>query len=156
MKLARVEKNEAGEPVSVFLLARQERDCLLDALRVYPGLSVYAQPISRTGAATPEAQKLLDEAARELRAARSRKLDEFLSGSPRLTRELSGRYRLALNGEDYEWLLQVLNEIRVGCWALLGSPDLDKIPTQGLTPEQLRLRAAMDVSGYFQMELLQR
>ena len=31
--------------------------------------------------------------------------------------------RLSLSQADLEWLLQILNDIRVGSWVILGSPE---------------------------------
>ena len=31
--------------------------------------------------------------------------------------------QLTLSGPEIEWLLQVLNDVRVGSWIALGSPD---------------------------------
>jgi hypothetical protein len=62
---------------------------------------------------------------------------------------------LNLSGEQLEWLLQVLNDIRVGSWVQLGSPDTDTVRRGGLTPEEARAVAAMDMSAYFQSGLLE-
>jgi hypothetical protein len=155
MRLARVKKNEVGEAVCVFMMVSREREYLMETLRLYPSLDLYLQPISKSGVASAEAQKLLDEAAADLREARRKKLGEFMSSASFLKREDSGRFQMVLSGEDREWLLQVLNEIRVGCWISLGRPDMDQLPVEDMTIRQAQLRMAMDVSGYFQMELLQ-
>ena len=62
------------------------------------------------------------------------------------------RFRLLLQPTEVEWLLQVLNDVRVGSWLALGEPDEDKPPD--LTPENFRYAVAMEVCGAFQSALL--
>ncbi|HVY70208.1 MAG TPA: hypothetical protein VHH73_09790, partial [Verrucomicrobiae bacterium] len=61
--------------------------------------------------------------------------------------------RLDFNAEELEWLLQILNDIRVGSWVRLGAPDLDMVKPE-VTPDNLRYAWALDVSGCFQAALL--
>jgi hypothetical protein len=52
------------------------------------------------------------------------------------------------------WLLEVLNEVRVGSWLNLGKPDnLDRVL---LAQDEANARSlwSMELSGYFQMALL--
>jgi len=156
MKLVRVENLTPETPVWVIQLLKEERQCLLSILDVYPGLDLYLQPLSRRNAVSDDSQRLLHEAMAELRAARVLKLQQFVKGkSARIKRDFNGSYRLTLNTEDLEWLLQVLNEIRIGCWKRLGSLEMEDLAQRELAPEELRLRHLMDLCAYFQTELLE-
>ena len=71
----------------------------------------------------PEAnQQLLDEALAEQRAENRRQLQALLADPRRFAHTETGA-RLSLSPAEVEWLLQVLNDIRVGSWVRLGSPD---------------------------------
>ena len=55
---------------------------------------------------------------------------------------------------DLEWLLQVVNDVRIGCWLALGSPGYEtkkKIPTD---KESLRHAMFMEIAGGFEMFFL--
>ncbi len=59
--------------------------------------------------------------------------------------------RLRLRRNRVNWLLEVLNEIRVGHWHQLGSPDIDETV---LTPENIEQYISMQLCAEFQMVLL--
>jgi len=54
-----------------------------------------------------------------------------------------------------EWLLQVLNDIKVGSWVQLGCPELEKAAPVNLTRPNARSLQAMHLSGEFQAALLE-
>jgi len=62
--------------------------------------------------------------------------------------------RLKLSAPQMEWLLQVLNDIRVGSWLVLGEPDEKKGKPIEVNDENARYYAAMEFCGLFQMTLL--
>ena len=53
-----------------------------------------------------------------------------------------------------EWLLQALNDIRVGSWLALGSPDGPVEILAALTDKTAPDFWAMEISGHFQAVLL--
>jgi hypothetical protein len=53
-----------------------------------------------------------------------------------------------------EWLLQVLNDVRVGSWLLLGSPDGPAETLAKLSHETASHFWSMEVAGQFQMVLI--
>ena len=53
--------------------------------------------------------------------------------------------------DEMEWMLQVLNDVRVGSWLALGSPNLTKTQEIPVTPDTLIHRWAMDIAGGFEM-----
>ena len=100
----------------------------------------------------PEAnQRLLDEALAEQRAENKKQLEALLADPRRFAHTETGG-RLSLSPAEVEWVLQVLNDIRVGSWIMLGSPDEKRAElNEGTAPDL----AAMETAGYFQMQLLQ-
>ena len=57
----------------------------------------------------------------------------------------------ALSGSELEWLLQVLNDIRVGSWIILGSPEQW---FEAATPQTAPHLWAMELAGAFEMAFL--
>ena len=72
-------------------------------------------------------------------------------GQPQRWAEQHSGWRLTLGPGEPEWLLQVLNDIRVGSWLLLGSPD-DQV--QVVDDGNLLHAWAMEVAGAFEISLL--
>lgn len=155
MRFVRVKEKEPDQRWFVFQLDKQEMECLLTALGYYPVLELYYQPLSRHAGVDEEKQRLLEEVTRDRRNDRKKEVHAFLSNPKYFHWDSPGHYRLTLTPLEVEWLLQVLNDIRVGCWSHLGSQELDQMTEENLDEEQCRERAIMDLCGYFQMGLLQ-
>ena len=145
MKLVRTSKQRLE-----FHLGKREKDSLEAILGLYPCLPPAYQPLSRT-AEVPEAnQALLNEALAELRTENRRKVQSLLRSNKRLAPDPSG-WRLVLSRAEFEWLLQVLNDVRLGNWVLLGSPgEHIEVVDEKTVPHVW----AMDVAGHFQMSFL--
>ena len=149
MKLLR-SKNEEF----VFRLNLIERRIFVEILNQYPLVPAAHQPLSKSikGRKAIEDQHLLDEALAEQRAKHKRQLNQWLGEKGRFRRTKTG-CTLRLRHEDAEWLLQILNDIRIGSWLLLGSPEEHMEPEE-IAPELHRIWAAMEVCGMFQMAVL--
>jgi len=147
-----------ANPTAVtFHLDAAERRLFVEILALYPVVPDGYQPLSKTlpGAAAVADQKLLNEALAEQRAEHQRRLRVWLATKNRFRRTDAG-FAFTLQRADAEWLLQVLNDIRVGSWLLLGAPEerLDYDELGPLNPELHRIWAAMELSGLFQMNIL--
>lgn len=147
--------HRANDDAIEFRLTHTERDLLKQILRLYPVVPGSHAKLSKSlvGRAAADNQKLLDEALAEQRARHKRRLDEWLDDKSHFRQMKSGCVLKLLRSET-EWLLQVLNDIRVGNWLLLGSPEERTDPDE-LAPQLQRVWAAMEISGMFQMTLLQ-
>lgn len=137
-----------------FRLNDTERDLFKQILGLYPVVPASHGKLSKTltGRAAAENQRLLDEALAEQRATHKRHLDEWLAEKGRF-RQLKAGCVLKVLRTEIEWLLQVLNDIRVGNWLLLGSPE-ELLEPDELAPQLQRVWAAMELSGMFQMTVL--
>jgi hypothetical protein len=96
-----------------------------EILKFHAQMPAIKQRLSNSGG-LPDAeasQRLLDDALAEHRAANQKRLGEWLADPVRLQRTKSA-VRLALSAGEAEWLLQILNDLRIGCWLLLGSPEV--------------------------------
>jgi hypothetical protein len=144
----------ANAQAFAFLLNTAEEHVLLQILGSYPVVPADHHTFSKTLAdeAALEGERLLREALAEQRASAKDKLATWLEAPGRWRTLKQGR-RLNIPREDVEWLLQVLNDVRVGSWIALGSPELHLNP-ELLAPEQQATWAMMELSGMFQMALL--
>lgn len=100
-----------------------EFDIFRNLLRRYPAMPTGYYKISREpNPALTDDQHLLDEALEETRRSHRAHMVRFLA-SPEIFKRVGECTVMDLRGENHEWLLQILNEIRVGLWIKLGSPE---------------------------------
>jgi len=97
-----------------------------------------------------ERKKLLVESLAEHRKELKKLAAELLEAK-RWKRAERGQ-TLTLTAHLREILLQILNDIRVGCWHALGEPDPLETPTT--SKAELALRNLMELAGYFETALL--
>ena len=97
-------------------------------------------------------QRLLEESLAEQRAENKRQIQAFLTDERRFEPAETG-WRFSLSAAELEWLLQVLNDVRVGSWIQLGSPD-EKLETKLLNDKTAPHFWAMEMAGHFQMGML--
>jgi len=151
-----VKRVSADDRAIIFQLSARERGALIHVLQTYPVLPPAHQPVTQElqGPRVGEYQRLLDEALAEQRAANTRHLRAWLAAPDRFQKTKAG-YRFVMECADSEWLLQVLNDIRVGHWLRLGSPEFTGLKPQNLDARLLPMWLAMELSGYFQMNILE-
>jgi len=133
-----------------FQLGVREKDLLRHVLSLYPRIPSGHQRLSKSY--TQESnQQLLEDALAETRAHNRKSLESFLQDGRNFKKGEQG-WRLKLTPEDLEWLLQVLNDVRIGSWIRLGSPES---PARGLKAESAPDFWAMEMAGAFQMAFLE-
>jgi hypothetical protein len=156
MKFLPGPKKDASEPVLIFQINAREEALLLAMLRLYPVLENSHHRISQDPqAAASSEQRLLEESMGQLKAAHRRKVDALFQAPQRFFKDALGERRLVLTPAQLEWLLQVLNDIRVGNWVRLGCPDLEKPAPLELSRANTRSLQAMHLCGEFQLALLE-
>lgn len=149
MKLVRATKHKL-----IFLFAAEEKQVLGQLLQLYPRIpSTHHRISKRSSSPDPvESQRLLDEALAEQRVAHKKQITTLLNHPERFEVTAKGEWRLSLSRAEGEWLLQVLNDIRVGSWVSLGSPE---DIAGAFTEETAADFWAMELSGLFQAQLLE-
>ena len=147
MKLLRVEKDR-----HVFQLVPKEKDWLTIVLRLYPVIPSAHQSLSKSSTPDKANQRLLDEALAEQRKE-NKKLVEDLLTDPKRFRDVGNSVEMTLTSAEIEWVLQVLNDVHVGNWILLGSPE--KRPRFSPESENAHFILVMDLACMFQSELLE-
>ncbi len=136
-----------------FHLSKREKSLLLQLLKLYPRIPPAHHRLSKSGQLPDPAasQRLLEESLAEQRAENKKQLGALLANPARWAEDETG-CRLSLTSAELEWLLQVLNDIRVGSWVLLGSPEEWLTEVNAKTAPHLW---AMEMAGEFQMGFLQ-
>jgi len=144
---------QAGKDKFVFRLGEGERTLLEAILKLYPRVTSSQTLSGRSGKPSPgkEAQALLEEALAEQRAENKKTLDSFLTDSKRFQKH-EDSWRFSLTPTEADWLLQVLNDVRVGSWIVLGSPESH---LEILNQKNARDYWAMEIAGRFEAVLLE-
>jgi len=156
MKFIPGPSQDAAEAVLVYRIDAREEALLLAMLRLYPALDNSHHRISQDPKAAASAeQRLLEESMAQQRAAHRRKVEALFQGPQRFFKEVLGDRHLVLTVPQLEWLLQVLNDVRVGSWVRLGCPDLEKSAPLNLARASNRSLQAMHICGEFQLALLE-
>ncbi len=139
----------------VFRLSTREKQLLQRLLSFYPLQSESHAKLSKTADARfDDANELLVEARKEHQSELSGWLARRLSEGAAWVTAGTG-WRLVLDGADAERLLQVLNEIRVGAWLKLGSPEnLDAVEPDDTAVALAPLHGLMMLTGQFEMVLV--
>jgi hypothetical protein len=148
MKLVKATKSRL-----VFELGQRENRSLPQILKLYPCVPSAHHVLSRSGR-LPDCvanQQLLDEALAEQRADNKKQVQALLADPRRFEHTETGA-RLSLSSAEVEWVMQVLNDVRVGSWVILGSPENKPAELNAATAPHF---LAMEMAGYFQMQLLE-
>jgi hypothetical protein len=133
----------------LFQLGRREKGLLQGVLALYPRIP-NAYPRRKSPGLDEASQKLLDDALSEQRAENKKQLHGFLGQSKRFV-EHEANWRLSLSVAEVEWLLQILNDVRIGSWVVLGSPEVRLEVINEKTAPHIW---AMEMAGSFQMAFL--
>lgn len=148
MKLVRT-----GRSGFVFQIGPRTKQLLLDTIKLYPLVPASHHQLSKrsNGSSADENQRLLEEAVAEQRAENRRQALAMLKGRRRFRKTKSG-FEFTLRRPQIEWLLQVLNDVRVGSWLALGEPEQDQEPE--ITEQNVKYHFALQVCEMFQFVLL--
>lgn len=139
-----------------FLIGKREREMLFSLLKRYPVI-LGAHFSDRHPPKSPEAKKnreLLCDALAEQQKENRKHLEQMLSEPGRFLENDLG-YTFRLSEAEIDWLLQILNDIRVGSWVQLGEPDPKSPPSTPLTEQSMILAWSMEIAGLFQHSLLE-
>ncbi len=135
-----------------FQIGAKEKRLLFQVLGLYPLIpSAHAQ-LSKSEERA-EDQQLLEQALTAQRQEHKKRVQAMLKARSFFRANKKG-FRFSLKAAQVEWLLQVLNDVRVGSWLALGSPDGALEILAALNEKTAPYLWAMEVAGQFQMELL--
>lgn len=147
MKLIKADHGEF-----LFHIGAKEKQVLFTVLGLYPAIPPAHQRLSKAQD-RPNDQALLDAALAEQRAQNKKQVMAMMASQSHFQKTENG-WRFSVATEQVEWLLQVLNDVRVGSWLALGSPDGPQAILAALNDQNAPHFWAMEMSGHFQGELL--
>ena len=147
MKLIRADENRFA-----FHIGQPEKPLLLETLKLYPLIPAAYPRFSKTAKGEPgETQRLLEEALGAQRAE-NRKAILAMINQPARFKQTKDGFQFTLTAAELERLLQVFNDIRVGSWIALGSPEEGGEPA--VTEENAGYVLALEVCGHVETVLL--
>jgi hypothetical protein len=125
-------------------------------LRCFPLVPTSHHRLTRAPQSAAEAadQQLLEEAMAARQGEQKGRVAQLLGNKSRFAPQGDG-FRVTLTREEMEWLLQVLNDVRVGSWLALGSPDPVNAPLTKRDEGTARHYFRMEVSEHFECVLLE-
>jgi hypothetical protein len=136
-----------------FQMAAREKKLLFQVLRLYPLIPANYQRLSATED-KPEDQELLEEALAEQRAQNRKQALAMIKARSRFRKNKKG-WRFSMPATRMEWLLQVLNDVRVGSWLALGSPEGPEKMFAALNTNSAPYFWTMEIAGRFQAAMLE-
>ncbi len=150
-----------SEATFTFLIGKRERELFLALLRRYPLLPVTHYRSRGEGRAEAQKtesalanQELLEEALGEQQRENRRNLEEMLNQAGRFEESDLG-FIFTLSSSELEWVLQILNDIRIGSWVQLGEPDTNARDLPELSEGNMQLAWSIEMAGLFEHSLLE-
>jgi len=141
----------------VLQFTTQEKDLLLGLLPQYPKLPADHHQASKNDTINADVQALLADALAEQREKNRVAAQAFLTNTASFEPDEED-WLLTLTDAEIEWLLQILNDLRVGSWLALDSPQQDEeggyINLENATSENVTDIWTMEICGTLQYELL--
>ena len=144
---------KADKELFTFHLDRREQQILFNLIELYPLIPTAHFRLSKTGQHA-EDQQLLETSLAAQRRENRKQVEDMLKNAATFTEQEDG-CNLALSPGQVEWLLQILNDVRVGSWLALGSPDKAEEAMAALTEKTVPYLLAMETVGHFQMGLIE-
>ncbi len=137
-------------------LEAAERFVITELLKRYPVLPADHFQLSKCSdeEGIEEDEAFLHETLSDEQKSNRREITKFLEGENGF-KPVGDAYQVTLTRERIEWLLQIVNDIRVGSWAMLGSPDeIHEVDELSTDPQKASLAFAMEISTVVQSILL--
>jgi hypothetical protein len=100
-----------------------------------------------------ENQQLLDDALKYQREQNRREILALINTQGRFA-GAEGAEQVSFTRGDLEWLLQVMNDVRVGCWIALGSPGYEPKKINPKDRQAVEHAVSMEIAGGFEMFFL--
>ena len=139
----------------VYSMSDEEHSFFQDMLSLYPQVPDSHHRLSQDSSSDAwiEQQRLLEEAMKDYRQENKRILQGLIAGEDRFKKTADG-FLLEFSSEQREILLQLFNDIRVGFWLQLGSPEEKDKVQLCRNPKNLPKLFAMEYCAAFQMLLI--
>src|SRR6185369_2525704 len=96
----------------------------------------------------------LDDALKAQRLANKKLVSALLTEPNRFAASATG-FQAGFTAGEMEWMLQVLNDVRIGSWIALGSPGYEEQQNPGPDKNRRRHLVAMEIAGAFESLFIQ-
>lgn len=138
-----------------FHIHPEGRAALRMLIRNYPAIEASHFELSKFADLddVEEDQEFLEQALSDEQQSNQARARALIADKGRFHKTDEG-FLLRLSRDDIELLLQVLNDVRIGFWVRLGSPDDGMEMELRRDPKSAPLLATMQVCGFFQGALL--
>jgi hypothetical protein len=139
-----------------FEMTEQEKFLLLTLLSLYPQAPLSHHRLSQNPKDLPDAdanQRLLEEAIR-VQKDESRKWLAATFKEPERFKPGKDGFFLTITRPEMETLLQMFNDVRIGSWLALGSPDLEEKKELKPDRQTAPFLQRMELAGLFEMFFL--
>ena len=135
--------------------APEEKALLFHLLNLYPLVPETYHRLTRDKklARRTEDQQMLDEALKSQRERNQQEILTLVSDAARFT-EIDGGSKAVFTRAEVEWLLQVVNDVRVGSWIALGSPGYEAKKPSRQDKAALQHTMMMELAAAFEMFFL--
>jgi len=140
-----------------FLIGKREREMMTGILRRYPMIIANHFKNRWAGQSVHPTDELIQEALAEQQRENKKQLEEMLAQPGRFAEDEMG-FRFSIAASEMEWLLQMFNDVRVGCCIQRGEPDPNKghmPPEQKINEQTVQLAWTMEMAGLFVHEILE-
>lgn len=136
---------------SQYHLAQNEAEVLISLMKKFPFTEIEPAIISKNdqGPESVEREKLLNESLQTHRNELKKLAAALLQFKPAADGQL-----LTLDNGAQEILLQILNDIRVGCWRALGEPKNTGVKSSNQSGKSFAYYNLMNLAGYFEHGLI--
>jgi len=142
---------QASNESLVFQLSKSEKNYLFGILQLYPLISPAYLSMSKNAPWLD--RTLLEGLMRRERQNNREKIDSFLIDNDQMEGD-SDHFQLQISRTQADWLLRVLNDLRLGSWIMMGKPFPASSGGTEFNEQTSSYLAAMQICGFFQMALL--
>ncbi len=135
-----------------YQLSEEEAHSLRLLVQQFPITAFSPAKISKTDSKAAEREKLINESLAAHRDELKKKAGRLVSGDK--FKIADGDQFFRVNMEERETMLQILNDIRVESWRMLGEPENIDLNILDLPQEKARHYHFMHLAGYFEHHFL--
>lgn len=138
-------------------LDQEEWQALKDLVTQYPKTPADHHSLTSKDDPDPDLKQSddwLKESSGTHQSERLRQLNAWIHSIHPVKMKDPPTYTLELDPPKADWLIEILNDIRVGCWLNLGCPTPDDLTGAEWRKEEWASIWAMELSGMYQSVLL--
>lgn len=136
-------------------MSDQEKSLFLAVLSLFPQVPASHHQLTQAGGLPDEqnGQQLLEESLQAEKEENRRWITATFRDPQRFL-AVDSKFHLSLSYGEVETTLQILNDVRLGSWLALGSPDLAQKEKLNVNRQTAPFIQRMELAGVFEMFFL--